>query len=225
MSEFYTNGTKYTRHECKACYKRRVTDRRRKHAGDGERYCTMCGAMKPLSEFYQRAGGCYSSRCKDCDRERAKADYHVRYTTKEGREKKRVLRAKYREAHRAELKEAERVRRRKAGIPPRRRIDKAKILKMYGEGVPVADIARECGTTEHSVRQYASKAGMQRARCDRAQVCRNCWLYPCFKGIEGISSNLALTCRSWSPKSTNVKAKNNGANTACNPPKMTNFTV
>lgn len=225
MSEFYSNGAKYTRHECKTCYKRRVMERRRKPAGDGFRYCSKCGALKPVSEFYQRKDGGYSSNCKACDRARAKADYHVRYTTKEGREKKRLSRAKYREEHRAELKEAERIRRRKAGVPPRRHIDKAKILKMYGEGVPVVDIARECGTTEHTVRQYAAKSGIPRVRSDRAQVCRNCWLYPCFKGIENFSTNFALTCRSWKLKSAKVKAQKNGENTACKPPKNANFTV
>ena len=42
MSEFYSNGAKYTRHECKTCYKRRVMERRRKPAGDGFRYCSKC---------------------------------------------------------------------------------------------------------------------------------------------------------------------------------------
>ena len=29
------------------------------------------------------------------------------------------------------------------------------------------------------------------------QVCKNCVNYPCFRGIENLSSNFALTCKRW----------------------------
>ena len=197
MSEFYTNGTKYTRHECKECYKKRVMERRRKPAGDGERYCAICGELKPLSEFYHRKdGGCFSN-CKACERDRVRADYRVRFTSAEEREKKRASQAKYRATHREEIREAERIRRRKAGVPPRNNVDRSKILKMYGEGVPVVDIAKECGTTVNTVRQYVAKSGIKRVRSDKARVCRNCVNYPCFEGMGNIDSNLANTCHSW----------------------------
>ena len=98
---------------------------------------------------------------------------------------------------REELKEAQMLRRRAEGIPPRRRLDRYKILKMYAEGYPVEQIAEECGTKVETVRQYAAKAHVHRERYDRVRVCRNCWLYPCFSGIENMSSNLAKTCKSW----------------------------
>ena len=199
MSEFYSSG-KYIRHECKTCYKKRVMDRRRKHAGDGFRYCSKCGALKSVSEFYQRKDGSYSSNCKTCDRAKSNAYYRLLKTTIEGREKIRITQAKFREGHREELKEANRIRRRKAGVAPRHRVNKDKILKMYGEGVPVVDIAMKCGTTENTVRQYASKSGIHRVRSNRAQVCSKCWLYPCFRGIENFTTNFALTCRSWKLK-------------------------
>lgn len=200
MSEFYSNGGKYIRHECKTCYKKRVIDRRRKHACDGFRYCSKCGALKSVSEFYQRKDGSYSSNCKTCDRAKSNAYYRLLKNTNEGREKIRISQAKFREVHREELKEADCIRRRKAGVPPRHRVDKDKIIKMYGDGVPVVDIARKCGTTEYTVRQYASKSGIHRGRSNMAKVCSNCWLYPCFKGIENFSTNFALTCRSWKLK-------------------------
>ena len=199
MSEFYSSG-KYIRHECKTCYKKRVMERRRKHACDGFRYCSKCGALKSVSEFYQRKDGSYSSNCKTCDREKSNAYYRLIKTTNEGREKIRISQAKFREVHREELKEADCIRRRKAGVPPRHRVNKDKILKMYGEGLPVVDIARKCGTTVYTVRQYASKSGIHRCRSNRAKVCHNCWLYPCFKGIDNFSTNFALTCRSWKLK-------------------------
>ena len=105
--------------------------------------------------------------------------------------------------HKHECKECyrERANERKkaklAGIPPKKRIDKAKMLKMYADGIPVPDIAKACNASEHTVRQYAAGTGIKRERADRAQVCRNCWLYPCFKGIENFETNFALTCRSW----------------------------
>lgn len=35
------------------------------------------------------------------------------------------------------------------------------------------------------------------------QVCSNCVNYPCFEGIETISSNLAKTCHSWTMRRLN----------------------
>ena len=172
----------------------------RKTAIDGFRYCSKCGALKSVSEFYNLNDGSYSSNCKTCHRARTKAYYHFLKTTNEGREKIRITQAKFREAHREELKDAGRIRRKKAGVPPRHRVDKDKILKMYGEGVPVVDIARKCGTTEYTVRQYASKSCIHRGRSNRAKLCHNCWLYPCFRGIENFTTNFALTCRSWKLK-------------------------
>lgn len=172
----------------------------RKTAIDGFRYCSKCGALKSVSEFYNLNDGSYSSNCKTCHRARTKAYYHFLKTTNEGREKIRITQAKFRDWHREELKEANRIRRRKAGVAPRHRVNKDKILKMYGEGVPVADIARECCSTEHSVRNFASNSGIHRVRSNMAKVCSNCWLYPCFKGIENFTTNFALTCRSWKLK-------------------------
>ena len=123
MSEFYSSG-KYIRHECKTCYKKRVMERRRKHACDGFRYCSKCGALKSVSEFYQRKDGSYSSNCKTCDREKSKAYYRLLKTTNEGREKIRISQAKFREVHREELKEADCIGRRKSGVPPRHRVNK-----------------------------------------------------------------------------------------------------
>ena len=172
----------------------------RNTAIDWFRYCSKCGALKSVSDFYNLNDGRYSSNCKTCDRAKSNAYYRLIKTTNEGREKIRISQAKFREVHREELKEADCIRRRKAGVPPRHRVDKAKILKMYGDGVPVVDIARKCGTTEYSVRQYASMSGIHRGRSNMAKVCINCWLYPCFKGIENFSTNFALTCRSWKLK-------------------------
>lgn len=161
------------------------------------KYCSKCRALKPLSEYYQRKNGTYPSTCKDCERERARERYHSRYETKDGRKKILKSRARYRKAHQEELAEAQMLRRRKAGIMPKRRLDRQKILKMYVKGHPVEKIAEECGTKVQTVRQYASEAHVHRERYDRARVCRNCWKYPCFKGIENFETNFALTCRSW----------------------------
>lgn len=159
--------------------------------------CQHCGEVKLISEFYHRKDGSHSKWCKACYRARAR-EYHRRvYSMPEGRAKLLARQAKYRAEHREELNEAKRLRRRTAGIMPKRRLDRQKILKMYAKGYPVEKIAEECGTNVGTVRKYASKAHVRRERYNRAKVCRNCWKYPCFKGIENFETNLALTCRSW----------------------------
>ena len=189
--------------------------------------CQHCGEVKLISEFYHRKDGSHSKWCKACYRARAREYNSRVYSTPEGRakllaqqakyraehreellarqakyraehrEELLARQAKYRAEHREELKEAKRLRRRKAGIMPKRRLDRQKILKMYADGIPVPDIAKACNASEHTVRKYASKAHVRRERYDRAKVCRNCWKYPCFKGIENFETNFALTCRSW----------------------------
>lgn len=159
--------------------------------------CQHCGEVKLISEFYHRKDGSHSKWCKVCDRARAREYSRRVYSTPEGRTKRLAQRAKYRAEHREQLKEDQRLRRRKAGIMPRHRLDRQKILKMYAEGHPVEKIAEDCITTVKVVRSYASKAHVRRERYDRAKVCLNCWLYPCFNGIDTMSSNLAVTCKSW----------------------------
>lgn len=158
--------------------------------------CQHCGEVKLITEFYHKKDGSHSKWCKVCDRARS-SEYSRRvYSTSEGRTKRLAQRAKYRAEHREELKEAQRLRRRKAGIMPRHRLDRQKILKMYADGIPVPDIAKACNASENTVRKYAAGTGIKRERADRAQVCRNCHNYPCFQGIENFETNFALTCRS-----------------------------
>lgn len=159
--------------------------------------CQHCGEVKLISEFYHRKDGSHSKWCKACHRAWAREYERRAYSTPEGRAKRLAQKAKYRAEHREEIKEAERLRRRTAGIMPRRRLDRQKILKMYADGIPVPDIAKACNASEHTVRHYAAGTGIKRERADRARVCRNCWKYPCFKGIENFEANFALTCRSW----------------------------
>lgn len=196
ITAFYGNGEGLHKHECKECYRERARERKKAKLA-GMKRCTKCGVLKPLGEFYRLKTGYYQPTCKQCAREQARLDYRASYSTEEGRKKRLAQRAKFREKHREELAEAERQRRRKAGVPPKKRIDKAKMLKMYADGIPVPDIAKACNASEHTVRQYAAKSGIKRERADRAQVCRNCWLYPCFQGIDNLETNFALTCRSW----------------------------
>lgn len=63
---------------------------------------------------------------------------------------------------------------------------------------------RRYNTNEEFKAKHNAKAA-ERKRKARAkakaeateQVCRNCWLYPCFRGIENMTTNFALTCRKW----------------------------
>ena len=201
ITEFYKSGGGRYKSKCKDCCRERASERRRAHRADqpGVRRCKKCGKEKPISEFYFRTHG-ISSLCMECERTNAREYYHVHAetATQEQKDKRRAYQAKYRAEHREQLNEYQRVRRRKAGGLPQKRVDKKKILKMYAEGVPVQEIAQECNSTPRSVMALANRAGVKReTRVNQAQVCRNCWLYPCFRGIDTMSSNLALTCRRW----------------------------
>lgn len=86
--------------------------------------------------------------------------------------------------------------------PQRAKVDRTLLARLYGEGVPTEEIAERCGCSVRTVRCYAWHAGV-RYGCNKVEkpeerkVCANCWRYPCFRGIETMSSNLAETCKNW----------------------------
>ena len=161
ITEFYRNG-KYVHHLCKPCYKLAVVERRKRRAGklppeQGEKYCSTCRRLLPITEFYvNRCYGRSQSSCKECTKKAAAA-------------KKTELRRD----------------------PEYRRQENEKWMRRYN-------------TNEEFKAKHNSKAA-ERKRKARAkakaeateQVCRNCWLYPCFRGIENMTTNFALTCRKW----------------------------
>ena len=111
--------------------------------------------------------------------------------------KKREYRRRYYLAHREECLAKAKEYRRAHGIFSRVPIDKEKVAKMYLDGVPVGDIAKAFRVTIGTIYNYMRLAGVRRERSDLTAACRNCWLYPCFRGIDTMASNLAKTCKSY----------------------------
>ena len=67
---------------------------------------------------------------------------------------------------------------------------------------------RECAEYKHmenerQKRKTAEIKARERKRRRNAQAgrfCKDCWLYPCFQGIDNFSTNFALKCQNWHPK-------------------------
>lgn len=57
-----------------------------------------------------------------------------------------------------------------------------------------AEKERKRKLAERASKLAADKHMRRKMAKDGELVCRNCWLYPCFKGIDTMSSNLAETC-------------------------------
>ena len=65
VTEFYRNG-KYVHYLCKPCYKFAVVQRRKIREGrmppeQGEKYCSTCRRLLPITEFY--VNRCYGRSC------------------------------------------------------------------------------------------------------------------------------------------------------------------
>ena len=60
-----------------------------------------------------------------------------------------------------------------------------------------AEKERKRRLAERASKTAAEKRRSRKGVKDAELVCRNCWLYLCFRGIDTMSSNLAETCISW----------------------------
>ena len=71
------------------------------------------------------------------------------------------------------------------------------IVGMYMKGYSMNDISSRCQVTIGHIREVIERDG---CKAGSVRLCCDCWLYPCFQGIEVMSSNLALTCKSYRKK-------------------------
>ena len=60
-------------------------------------------------------------------------------------------------------------------------------------------IAKVLDRSVMSIHHHAHLLGLERPLRSRRK-CTNCNLYPCFKGLDNLSSNLAITCRNFKKK-------------------------
>ena len=156
--------------------------------------CSKCGEEKVVEDFYfNKKRGKYEAQCKACKLAYQKERHKQVMKDPNLHNKRLITQSKYRDRYRYKIAEKERLKRRKMGIPPQQYINKEKLLDLYRKGYPVQVIAEKCGCSYYTVKLYAQRNGVRRGR-KKQRLCYNCKEYPCFFGIETISSNLALTC-------------------------------
>lgn len=81
-------------------------------------------------------------------------------------------------------------------------IDRTAFAEMWNQGVSAMKMARHFGISKYYVKLTAQKFGLpdrvvvpKETHADR--VCKNCYCYPCFSGIDNLDTNLAETCQSY----------------------------
>ena len=72
-----------------------------------------------------------------------------------------------------------------------------RIVMLFEKGYSPNDIASRCMVGVERVKHVIEREG---CRAGEARLCCDCWLYPCFDGMDSISSNLALTCQKYHRK-------------------------
>lgn len=72
-----------------------------------------------------------------------------------------------------------------------------RIVMLFEKGYSPNDIASRCMVSVERVKHVIEREG---CRAGEARLCCDCWLYPCFDGMDSISTNLALTCQKYHRK-------------------------
>jgi len=156
--------------------------------------CTKCGIVKRVEYFYfDKKQGRYEAQCKACKLAYQKERHKLIMNDPNLHQKRLVTQSKYRDRYRDIIAKKERLKRRKMGISPQKYVNKELLLELYAKGLPIEVIAKKCNCVPATVKLYAQKNGVRRGH-KKQRICYNCVEFPCFSGIESISSNLALTC-------------------------------
>lgn len=56
------------------------------------------------------------------------------------------------------------------------------------------------GMSSEEMKRLIEERRLREENANPTQVCKNCWLFPCFSGMENLSSNFALTCKKFKMK-------------------------
>ena len=56
------------------------------------------------------------------------------------------------------------------------------------------------GMSSEEMKRLIEERRLREENANPTQVCKNCWLFPCFSGMENLSSNFALTCKKFKLK-------------------------
>lgn len=57
------------------------------------------------------------------------------------------------------------------------------------------------GMSSEQMKKLIEERRQREENANPKQVCKNCVKYPCFPGMDNLSSNFALTCKRWRMKS------------------------
>ena len=154
--------------------------------------CTDCNTVKPVGDFI--TDGKQYKVCNECRARHTKrqelgqkpksphgtgdrCEYHRQYY-QENREKIKAKRCE------------------SSGTPSAVTTDK-RIVMLFEKGYSPNDIASRCMVGVERVKHVIEREG---CRAGEARLCCDCWLYPCFDGMDSISTNLALTCQKYHRK-------------------------
>jgi len=154
--------------------------------------CIDCNTVKPVGDFitdgkqYKVCNECrarHTKRQELCQKPKSphgtgeRCEYHRQYY----QENKEKIKAKRCES---------------SGTPSAVTTDKH-IVMLFEKGYSPNDIASRCMVGVERVKHVIEREG---CRAGEARLCCDCWLYPCFDGMDSISSNLALTCQKYHRK-------------------------
>ena len=154
--------------------------------------CSDCNTVKPVGDFI--TDGKQYKVCNECRARHTKrqelgqkpksphgtgerCEYHRQYY----QENKDKIKAKQCES---------------SGTPSAVTTDK-RIVMLFEKGYSPNDIASRCMVGVERVKHVIEREG---CRAGEARLCCDCWMYPCFDGMDSISSNLALTCQKYHRK-------------------------
>ncbi len=154
--------------------------------------CRQCGKIKPIDEFYKKSNGQVFGRCKECAKTARVKNaltesqaYHSRYYQEnkerlnKARKNKRDLERK-RNGYKNHILALSEI---------------TEMIDMYRHGIPCKVIAQRLGASYSNVMRYINDYKNSLSVNAKAEkTCKDCARYPCFKGIDTMSSNLALTC-------------------------------
>lgn len=168
----------------------------RETADTGRFYCTQCHQVLPAEDFI--ANGRQYKLCNDC---RAKTRIRKAEKAREEISKRRPkspngtsARAEYYRQYYDEHKDE--IKAKRCETEPVVLNSQKRMVDMYLKGYSVHEIASRCQATVEkvieTVRDYDGNVNVR--------ICQDCWLYPCFSGMEVISCNLAKTCQKYHRK-------------------------
>lgn len=177
-------------------------------ADTGRFYCSMCHRVMPAENF--TSGGMQYKMCNVCREKqrtrkpkKAKESKPLNPIPAEDKPRKPKgqigsnPRFEYHRQYWQENKERVKAKRCIDLDQSKAVVTDKRIVTLYLKGYSLSDISSRCRVRIQHVKEVIERDGC--VKCE-VRLCCDCWLYPCFSGMDAISSNLALTCQKWHRK-------------------------